>query len=597
MKGPPAAPSSTPSRRPLVWLGVALLTTTALSLTVATRDEAGLPDGTTVAGVVLSGLTPHEAQLRLEAAELRAPQVTVRAGDQSWLVDGAQLGWRVDAAATVRELQAGLGSVLNRTVARLSGRGPSEGRLVVQIDPTLAKSKLDALTGPFQRAPQDAEIYFDSSARRYAWRADRSGVIFDTQQATNDFLGHPQQFELTVPFTVRHASFTSDEAQVVVGEGNRLMRPLSLKLVGSSRQLQLTPTQVANLYWVRPHGIELDHKTIAEAVDRTSRQVGQPALDARFVPQHGRLVPQKEQTGLVSAKSAAAMLRQAVMRPEVQNLTLPSETVLPSLTVDGLPDPAKLSVIGEGRSGYLGSSAQRVTNVNVAARKLSGYVVAPGEDFSFLSAIGRINADSGYASALVIAGGRTVEGVGGGVCQVSTTAFRALYSAGLPVVERHQHAYRVGWYNPQVGFEAAVYDPGLDLRMKNDTGGPLLIRAFNDPQKGQLVVRLYGVAQQRKVSVGPAVILSRTPAPAPQYVVNPHLAAGQRRQVDWAADGYNLYITRTITDAGGQHTEKLSTTYKPWRAVYEVGQAPVATPPPPWNTTKPPVSSKPTGQS
>ncbi len=301
-----------------------------------------------------------------------------------------------------------------------------------------------------------------------------------------------------------------------------------------------------------------------------------------------------EQTGQrVNRDEAIRALGEAVTRPDVRAVTLPVETDVPGVTVATLPDPDGLKLIAVGRSTYLGSRAERATNVAVAAAKLNGFVVPKGGEFSFLNAIGRIDAASGFRSALVISGGRTVEGIGGGVCQVSTTTFRALYSAGLPVVERNQHAYRVHWYDPQVGFEAAVYDPGVDLRVKNDTPGALLIRTYNDARRGTLEVRVYGRPAPRTVTVSPAVILSRTPAPAPLTLVNTALRPGQRRQVDWAADGYNLYITRTIRDASGVRTERLNTNYKAWRAVYEVG--PSATPAAPAaSRVKKPEAVKPT---
>ena len=142
---------------------------------------------------------------------------------------------------------------------------------------------------------------------------------------------------------------------------------------------------------------------------------------------------------------------------------------------------------------------------------------------------------------------------------------------GLPVIERNQHSYRVGYYEPQVGFEAAVYDPGLDLRMKNDTTAPILIKTRNDNARSTLTVEVWGVKPKRTVNISPAVITARVPHPAPKYVVNPNLRPGTMRQVDWAADGYSLYITRTIKDASGVRTDKVSTVYKAWQAVYETG--------------------------
>lgn len=582
MNGPTdASPASAPrSRRPLPWLWIGLLTTTtALGLTVATNGGAALPPGTRVAGVDLSGLTLEAARAKLEAAGLGAPQVTVRAGAHTWTVGGAQLGWRVDAPETVRQLQEQGGNALTRTLARFTASGPREAHLVVRADAPTVQRALDALTKDAVQGPTNAEIYFDGAAKRYAYKADKDGLRLDTLAAANAYAADPSLTTLELPTTLLKASFTAEAAKSVVEEGNRLMRPLTLKLQGASRTLTLTSVQVANLYWVRPSGIELDDQTILDAVNRAGRLVGQAARNARYEARAGQLVAVGEHNGLtVRRGEAVEALRWAVLHSEVTAVELPSTVAPPTLSLAELPDPASLTLIAEGSSTYTGSSPARATNVAVAARKLTGYVVPAGEDFSFLNAVGHITAENGFVGGLIISGGRTVEGLGGGVCQVSTTAFRALYSAGLPVVERNQHAYRVGYYNPQVGFEAAVYDPSLDLRMKNDTGGPMLVRAFNDPANHKLVVRLYGTAQARKVTVGPAVILSHTPAPPTQYVVNAALKSGQRRQVDWAADGYQLYITRTITDASGTRTEKLGTNYKPWRAVYEVG--PTAKPAP-----------------
>lgn len=279
-----------------------------------------------------------------------------------------------------------------------------------------------------------------------------------------------------------------------------------------------------------------------------------------------------ERAGRVTDRRAAlAAFQEAIVDPAVTGVVFPGAPSLPTLTLADLPDPEGLERIATGRSTYYHSSPERRVNVANAAARIGGVVVPAGEDFSFLSALGGITPENGFVGGLIISGGRTVDGLGGGVCQVSTTTFRALYSAGLPVVERNSHSYRVGYYEPQVGFEAAVYDPGVDLRMRNDTGAPILVRTVNDNARSTLEVQVWGVKPERTVTVHPAVILSRTPHPPAQYVANPKLRPGALRQVDWAQDGYKLYITRTVQDARGVRTDKVSTEYKPWRAVYEFG--------------------------
>ncbi|MFC6750656.1 VanW family protein [Deinococcus aquaticus] len=355
-------------------------------------------------------------------------------------------------------------------------------------------------------------------------------------------------------------------------QGNALARPFTVKLGTTGRTGTLNALQVADLYWVRETGIVPDETTLKAAFGRLTGFVDQPAQNARYALQGGKLVKVRESAGVVTDRAAAyAIFRKSVLDVTQKAAVFPSRVDKPTLTLASLPDAGKLELIATGRSTYYHSSAARRTNVANAAAKINGAVVPAGEVFSFLKALGSIDASNGFVGGLIISGGRTVDGLGGGVCQVSTTAFRALYQAGLPVVERNQHSYRVGYYEPQVGFEAAVYDPGLDLKMKNDTSAPILIKTINNNATSTLDVQVWGVKPKRTVTINPAVITARVPHPGPKYVVNPNLRPGQMTQVDWAADGYSLYISRTIRDAKGTRTDRVSTVYKPWQAVYETG--------------------------
>jgi len=559
--------------RPKPWLwgtAAAGLVATTVGLALATQSSTQVPANTTVAGVAIGGLTTEAAAEALKAANVRGQQVTVRAGERSWTVQAAQLGWQVDVEATVAQAAEPAGNGFQRLLDAFGNPEPRDIPVTVKVDTAKAKALLDTLTADMNRAPRNASVAFDKT--RYVVRPDEPGQRPDTAAAASIFAHAPDLTELTVPIGVTPAALTADTLRPHVEHGNRLMRPITIRAKGSADTVTLTPVQVANLYWVRTHGIEIDHVTVKAAVDRAARVVTRPARPARFVAKSGRLVPVRGEAGLtVIREDAITALTEAVTRADLREVTLPTRVDKPTVGIEDLPDPATLQLVSVGKSTYKGSSAERSANVVIAAQKLNGVVVPAGEEFSFLNSIGRITADNGFKSALVIANGRTVEGIGGGVCQVSTTVFRALYSAGLPVVERHQHAYRVRWYEPQVGFEAAVYDPGVDLRMKNDTGAHLLIRIINDARQGTLEVRVYGAPMKRKVEVSPAVVLSRTPAPPAHVVVNSALRPGARRQVDWAADGFNLYITRTITDDKGSRTERLNTNYRAWRAVYEVG--------------------------
>ena len=550
----------------------------AVSASAATgTPEAPLAAGISVGGTDLGGLDRAAARQKLQALLPAAPQVTVRAAQQRWTVPADQLGWGVnlDASLDPAFKASAARSVLDKLRALVGAAPKQDFPLVKAVNAGVARAALTKLAAPLAQAPVDARIVFNKT--RYAVTPDRPGVGTDVGPAAAAFAANPALTELNVGVRTQPARYTAAALQKQVDAGNALMRALKVTLSGKPGSSTLTPLQVANLYWVRPGGIELDGDAIIRATKRLAGELDHPAHDARYVVKGTQLVKVEGVNGVVVDQGRAAqLLGESVTQAGLTTLALPATASTPQVTSADLPEPGSLSIIAVGHSTYYGSHPERMTNIAVAAGKLNGVVVPAGETFSFLNTIGHITDEGGFVGGLIISGGRTVEGLGGGVCQVSTTTFRALYSAGLPVVERNQHAYRVGYYEPQVGFEAAVYDPGLDLKMKNDTGGPIMLRVVNNPGARKLDIQVWGVKQSRKVTVSPATILSRTPHPPAQFVVNSALRPGQRRQVDWAADGYNLFITRTIKDASGAvRSDRVSTTYRPWRAVFEVGPSSV----------------------
>ncbi|WP_022801752.1 VanW family protein [Deinococcus ficus] len=545
----------------------------ALAMAVASQSGTAVQADVRVNGVNIGGMTREQAVQAVKAS-LPVPQVTVRAAGSSWTVDADRLGWTADVAGTVAaaEQAAAQRSVLDRLQDLIGTADTQDFPVPVRVDAARAQATLDVLTGGLNSQPKNATVAFDSKLRRYVVKADVPGRRLNTAAAAQRFAQAPDLRDLTVPVTESRAQYTAAALKVHADRGNALMRTFTVKLAGTDRAGALTPLEVANLYWVKPGGILPDEKALQVAFGRLTGYIDQPAQNARYAVKGDGLTKVKEQSGVVTDRAAAfAHFKTTVLDPAVKTTTFPSKASKPTLTLAGLPDAAKLELIATGQSTYYGSSPERRTNVAVAARKIHGAVVPQGEIFSFLNTLGSISPGNGFVGGKIISGGRTVDGLGGGVCQVSTTVFRAMYQAGLPVVERNQHSYRVGYYEPQVGYEAAVYDPGVDLKFKNDTSGPLLIKTVNHPEQSRVEVQVWGIKPKRTVSVSAARILSRTPHPAPKYVVNPRLRPGQTVQVDWAQDGYNLYITRTIKDEKGPRTDVTRTSYKPWQAVYEVG--------------------------
>ena len=234
-------------------------------------------------------------------------------------------------------------------------------------------------------------------------------------------------------------------------------------------------------------------------------------------------------------------------------------------------------LIGKGVSYFAGSIANRIYNVGLGASRINGTLVKPGEVFSFNNSVGEVSGATGYRQAYVISSGRTVLDDGGGICQVSTTVFRSALNAGLPIVARTAHAYRVGYYEQRgfgPGLDATVWSPAVDMQFKNDTNAHILVQSIMDPDNARLEVDLYGTSDGRTVEVSAPVLTNQTPALPDKYQDDHTLPKGTVKQVDFPAPGASVVFGRKVF-RGAQKIidESFRSNYAPWQAIFLVGTA------------------------
>ncbi|HJS28079.1 MAG TPA: VanW family protein, partial [Anaerolineales bacterium] len=258
------------------------------------------------------------------------------------------------------------------------------------------------------------------------------------------------------------------------------------------------------------------------------------------------------------------------------------ETVQPRVTDNATAAELGITELVNSETSYFyGSSAPRIQNIQTAASRFHGLLVAPGETFSMAQALGDVSLDNGYEEALIIFGDRTIKGVGGGVCQVSTTLFRNVFFAGFPIVERHPHAYRVYYYEltagnshdaSLAGLDATVFVPLVDFTFVNDTTSWLLMETYVNPAGSALTWKFYSTSDGRRVEWSSTGLQNRVEAPPPLYQENPDLEKGEIRQVDWAVEGADVTVHRSVLKGDTTYLEdQFITHYLPWRAVYEYG--------------------------
>lgn len=325
-----------------------------------------------------------------------------------------------------------------------------------------------------------------------------------------------------------------------------------------------------------------DQERMAAFLEQIAAEVDRPVQDALFefkqgkvsefqVSKEGRAVDQQEVSTLI-----VLAFSQPEWKQETLALDLPVTVISPEITTDQSNRLGIKEFLAEGESFFYDSIPSRVHNIILASSYLHGIVVAPGETFSFAQRIGDISAATGYQQAYVIRDKQTILEDGGGVCQVSTTMFRAALNAGLPIVERQPHYYRVGYYEQggyPPGLDATVYPPSPDLKFKNDTANYILIQTVVNKEKQRLAFQLYGTSDGRKVEVAKPIIHSQTPPPEPVYIDEPTLPVGTEKRLDVAHWGAKVSVTRTVWNADGSQKEKRTwwSDYVPWAAVYQRG--------------------------
>lgn len=253
------------------------------------------------------------------------------------------------------------------------------------------------------------------------------------------------------------------------------------------------------------------------------------------------------------------------------SLDIPVTTTQPKIQNKDVNDLGIETLIGKGSSKFVGSIANRIYNINLSSSKFKGILVSPGDTFSFNSYLGDVSQETGFKQAYIIKEGKTILGDGGGVCQVSTTLFRAVLNAGLPILERQAHAYRVGYYeqDSSPGLDATVYSPHPDLIFKNDTAKHILIQSVFNEKNRTLVFEIYGTNDGRKATVTKPIISSTTPPGEDIYQEDPTLPIGSLKQIEYKAWGAKVKFDY-IVERNGEIIFKKTfySNYQPWQAVY-----------------------------
>lgn len=598
----------------LITAGLFLLVAVSLLGWYQWRYNDKIYPGVSVAGVPLGGLTIKEAESAIADAltPYPGPDITLHFRGKTWILSASDLGVSVDASATAGQAYAigrrGLAASGTASVTEVFNglqqdiadqweamRSGAPVQPTVQRDEDLQARVVARIAEEVNVAPVEGKIAIDGL--QVTGIPGRMGRVMDieaTRAALAQAVRSGAGTVIDVPWQERRPTILSVDAAVAKAR-TVLGRSLILTAVTLSgpQRFSADPARVRGWFTLTPTtladgsvdlDIELDQDQVKTFVGGIAKQLDQKAFDGSLdwdraaskvvvlqASQPGQEVDVEAGVGAVVAALGAPVSAAESGAPAPQEVVLPVAVVLPKVDTTRVAEMGIVELVSEGTSNYGGSPRERVHNIVNAASKFGHVVVAPGEEFSFNQNVGDVNSANGFIDALVIAGDRTAVGIGGGVCQVSTTAFRAAYNGGFPIVERWAHGYVVGWYG-KPGLDASIFTPNVDFRFKNDTGHYILIKSSWNEAKATLTFSIYGTKPDRTIEISEPVISNRQPAPPPSYQEDASLKPGQIKQVDWAKEGMDAVVTRTIRYGDGKvKQEKLVSKYRPWQAVYLYG--------------------------
>ncbi|HRH93038.1 MAG TPA: VanW family protein, partial [Candidatus Peribacteria bacterium] len=274
----------------------------------------------------------------------------------------------------------------------------------------------------------------------------------------------------------------------------------------------------------------------------------------------------------MDVERAAALTREALEK-SIATIVLPVTETQPAITVDDddLRTLGIREVVTVGESVFTGSPKNRRQNIAVGVSKFNGHLIPQGSVFSFDEVLGPVNATTGYVKELVIQGDQTIPDYGGGLCQVSSTAYRGPWEYGLPIVQRKNHSYAVTYYSPQ-GTDATIYPPNVDMKFLNDTPGALLMQTFTDELDRAFFI-YYGTHDDRRSEVFGPFISNRVLASRDEKTqYSADLAPGERKKVGERHDGLDAMWYRTVQMPGsGATTESYFSHYEARQLFYLVG--------------------------
>jgi len=417
----------------------------------------------------------------------------------------------------------------------------------------------------------------------------KSGVIANREKALQDF---QKYIHLQSDSPIFQITLETKNPQITRENSQKILEQATL---ATSRTITLKSEKIPDRVWTlngpelydflelkydqdkKQPFLELANYKIASYSAQFEPLIKKDPIEAKFETVGSQtVVLESSQDGYtLDSEQLTKQITQTAFNSDTSStIEIPIKNTSPAVTMNKVNQFGIKELIATGQSIFKGSSQGRTHNIEVASEKLNGALIKPGQTFSMYQTVGDIEKDTGFVDSAIIKNGRTISGVGGGVCQLSTTLFRAALNAGFPVIERDPHSYRVKYYelDSGPGFDAAIYFPNQDFKFTNNTENNALIQIKIDKEKGILTANIYGVKDNRSIQISEAKITDQIDPPPEVRFNDDTIPVGTTRQTEFSATGATVSFNRTVTrDSQPPISDTFTSIYRPWQAVYLIG--------------------------
>ncbi len=575
------------------------------------RADGQILPNVSVGGISVGGLTPPQARAKLEEA-LRA----VNVGGLQFRYQDRNIALKASAGASASAdvpIAYDLDGMAEAAFA--FGHGSGTGKLLtasaqalfaevrqpvlLSVDTSAIRDRLVQRFGNQEQPARDASLTItqnvtlvaDQSASgvpqtRRDWnidvQPDSTGLTFDYDRVIASAvsgLGAWRGADIELHAEVKPPSVTSGMAMGLKDRALNALRRGDVSLAFDDQRWTIPASALPDAIDIRlgadgqPH-VVLKHEALGSILDQAAA-----AIETDPKPTHFTL----GEDGRVRDFDGGALGRRLDREASLARIDGQFETsaggdfplavtTISSSASDALAQEMGISeLLGYGTSNFAGSPVNRRKNIANGARLLNGLVIRPGETLSLLDHLRPFDAGNGYFPELVIKEKRTVPEFGGGLCQIGTTTFRATMGAGLPVVERQNHSYRVVYYEP-AGTDATIYDPAPDYKFLNDTAHDVVL--ITRQIDNTLRFELWGTRDGRVQKQSPVKIWNVTPPPEPKLIPTSALPDGTKKCFESAHAGATTLFTYTITYPDGTpKAQDFRSVYRPWQQQCLVGTA------------------------